>query len=125
MIKMAFRISWSVFKWTFILLAGLVVLLAIYYNVENWRGHRAWEDCKRELAAKGESLEWDDFVPPLVPDAKNFYQAPKMQEWFVNSRAKGVTNEFVKHLTRTNESSVVIAEVTLASPHQRTNAIDS
>ena len=63
-------------------LAGLATLFAIFYLEEDWRGKRAWENCKRELEAKGAVLDWNKFIPPPVPDDQNFFAAPKMQDWF-------------------------------------------
>lgn len=62
---------------------GLAVLIALFYAEEDWRGKRAWENCKRELMAKGEVLDWSTYIPPPVPDESNFFKAPKMAEWFV------------------------------------------
>ena len=62
---------------------GLVLLAALFYAEEDWRGKRAWENCERELEAKGEVLDWEKFIPPPVPDDQNFFKAPKMAAWFV------------------------------------------
>ena len=77
------------FLWrTVITVAIIVVIAACFYAEENARGVRAWQRCVDEAAARGESLDWNTFVPAPVPDEKNFYQAPMMTEWFV----KGATN---------------------------------
>jgi hypothetical protein len=55
--------------------AILATLTAIFYAEEDWRGKRAWENCKRELEAKGMVLDWDKFIPPPVPDEQNFFTA--------------------------------------------------
>ena len=67
---------------------GLVVLVAIFYAEEDWRGKRAWEKCKAELEAKGEMLDWNAYIPPPVPDDQNFFKAPKMEEWFQRDAPK-------------------------------------
>jgi hypothetical protein len=64
-------------------LACLATLVAVSYAVENWRGKRAWEKCRREQEAKGEVLDWNALIPGPVPDDQNIYKAPKMAEWFV------------------------------------------
>ena len=64
-------------------LACLATLIGLFYAVENWRGKRAWEKCRRELEAKGEVLDWNAFIPAPVPDDQNIFKAPKMAEWFV------------------------------------------
>lgn len=83
-------------------LVSLILLVAVlFYPVENWRGKRAWEKCKRELAAKGESVNWDDFLPTPVPDAQNFYKAPRMTEWFVGR----ATNDLMCRLDESHFSA--------------------
>jgi hypothetical protein len=64
-------------------LGCLATMLAVFYAVENWRGQRAWEKCRREQEAKGEVLDWNALIPAPVPDEQNIYKAPKMAEWFV------------------------------------------
>ena len=56
-------------------LAILATLIAIFYTEEDWRGKRAWGNCKHELEAKGAVLDWDKFIPPPVPDDQNFFKA--------------------------------------------------
>jgi hypothetical protein len=66
--------------------AILATLTAIVYTEENWRGKRAWEQCKRELEAKGMVLDWEKFIPPPVPDDQNFFKASqKIANSFVKS----------------------------------------
>ncbi len=56
-------------------LAILATLIAIFYTVEDWRGKRAWENCKRKAEAEGVVLDWNKFIPSPVPDEQNFYTA--------------------------------------------------
>jgi hypothetical protein len=78
-------------------LGCLATLLAVFYAVENWRGKRAWENCRRELEAKGEVLDWNAYIPAPVPDDQNIYKAPKMAEWFVKgSFTEAVSGESSK-----------------------------
>ena len=95
-------------------LAGLALVVALFYAEEDWRGVRAWENCKRDMEAKGEVLDWTNFIPAPVPDGQNFFKAPKMAEWFVKNRSPDFTNELVKRLSFANTNSVVMAEVTVA-----------
>ena len=46
------------------------------WGIENYRGRRAWEACRRELLAAGEKLDLADFVPAPVPDEQNFAMTP-------------------------------------------------
>jgi hypothetical protein len=67
-----------------IVLGSFILLVAFFYAEEDLRGWLAWENCKHELAAKGEEMDWDKLIPPPVPDGQNFFKAPNMAEWFVN-----------------------------------------
>jgi len=78
-------------------LAGLVVLVVLFYAEEDWRGWHAWKNCKREIEAKGTVLDWDKLIPPPVPDDQNFFKAPKMAEWFVKIQSV-LTNELTQGL---------------------------
>jgi len=57
-------------------LAGLFILVVLFYAEEDWRGKRAWDNYKHEWEAKGEKFDWQAFVPPSVPDDQNFFTAP-------------------------------------------------
>lgn len=54
-------------RWGAILLATLLVLLLAFYAEEDWRGARDWAACQKELAAKGETLDLRQLVPPGNP----------------------------------------------------------
>ena len=82
--------GWRIPRRILITLAILATLIAIFYAEEDWRGKRAWENCKRELEAKGMVLDWEKFIPPPVPDDQNFFKAPKMTAWFVG---RNTTND--------------------------------
>ena len=53
-------------------LACLLVLIALFYAEEDWRGKHDWENFKREWEAKGEHFDFASMVPPPVPDDQNF-----------------------------------------------------
>jgi hypothetical protein len=89
--------GWRILRRTLIGLAMLATLIAMFYTEEDWRGKRAWENCKRELQAKGETLDWNALIPPPVPDDQNFFKAPGMTKWFVkmtNTPPQPYTSEF-------------------------------
>ena len=92
-------------------LAVLATLAALFYTEEDWRGKRAWDNCKRNLEANGVVLDWNALIPPAVPDDQNIFKAPKMQEWFVG---RGAT-EFSKRLTngvRRDIAKLTVADAT-------------
>ena len=100
-------------RW-FFCAAVIVTLIALFYAEEDWRGKRAWEQCKRDSLAKGFELDWANFIPPAVPDEQNIYKAPKMSEWFVRSGGRATLSDFDKQLssnklTRTNITDAIEA----------------
>ncbi len=109
------RVSWL--AWFAITLAVSPILaLALFYPIENWRGKRAWEKCRQALAAKGERLDWEAYLPSPVPDELNVFKAPHMAEWFLR---RG-TNELARRLDPGNLQSFcarrgtnVVAELTV------------
>ncbi len=110
-------------------LAGLATLIGLFYAVENWRGKRAWEKCRRELEARGEVLDWNAYIPAPVPDEQNIFKAPKMAEWFVKESWTGAFSGNLSQSRNTNapfnvvpprdvdDGHVVVAEVTVVPPN--------
>jgi len=74
--------SHSSIRRVLIALIWVGTLIVLFYAVENWRGHRSWQNYKREMAAKGEPLELSAFVPPPVPDEQNFAMTPFLKSLF-------------------------------------------
>ncbi|MEY2427823.1 MAG: hypothetical protein QOJ40_708 [Verrucomicrobiota bacterium] len=72
----------SILGRAFLFLGALIVLLCLYFAEENWRGRRAWENCRRELQARGVELDWQKFIPPPVPDDQNFAMTPFLAPLF-------------------------------------------
>jgi hypothetical protein len=56
--------------------ACLVVLIALFYAEEDWRGWHAWQKFKNELEVKGEKFDFASFIPSTVPDDQNFAMTP-------------------------------------------------
>ncbi|MGO8765566.1 MAG: hypothetical protein ACLQSR_10605 [Limisphaerales bacterium] len=104
--------GWRVIRRILIGLAVLATLIAIFYTEEDWRGKRAWENCKRNFEAQGENLDWNAYISPPVPDDQNFFKAPKMQ-WFVRNTT-GVTNELSNLITNT-QNTATITDKTVAA----------
>ncbi len=109
-------LTWRILRRVLISVGVLALLLPLFYAEENWRGRRAWENCKRELEAKGVVLDWNKFIPPSVPDDQNFFKAPKMTEWFVrstNTIYSPNTNGLSQRLSNASTNNpVVLAEWT-------------
>ena len=104
-------------------LAVLITLVVAFYTEENWRGKHVWEQCKRELEAKGAVLDWNAYIPARVPDSQNIFKAPKMEEWFVGRGANELSDrlspssfeKFIKQ-NDTNANSVAIARLITIAP---------
>jgi hypothetical protein len=79
--------GWILRRW-FFCAALLVTVVALFYAEENWRGKRAWERARHNIEASGVVLNWEQFIPPPVPDDQNIFKVPKMQEWFVFTNNK-------------------------------------
>jgi len=123
--------GWRILRRFLIGLAILATLAAIFYAEEDWRGKRAWENCKRELEAKGAVLDWDKYIPPTVPDDQNFFKATtNLTPWFVRATTPAET-ELANHVrlqlwpTETNgfpvldpakTRSIVVAVITVNPP---------
>jgi hypothetical protein len=97
-----------------IILGGFTLLVAIFYAEENWRGQRAWENCKRQLEAKGETLDSNAYIPPPVPDDQNFFKASMMAEWFIRPDWRhSITNQ-ITELLNNPDTAVTITNKTTA-----------
>ena len=86
--------SWRLARGLLISVAALATLAGGLYTVENLRGRRAWENCRRDLELKGAVFDWNTRIPPRVPDDQNFFGAPDMADWFAGRQ----TNDFVRRL---------------------------
>ena len=106
--------GWRILRQILIALASLATLVALLYAEEDWRGKRAWENCKRELEAKGEVLDWNAHIPPPVPDDQNFFKAPKMEEWFVRNLTSN-TNELYALMTNAGKVAVITNKMVAAN----------
>src|SRR5258708_10880960 len=73
-------------------LFGAVCLVVLFYTEENWRGWRAWEQCKRNLAAQGAWPDGSAKVPAAVPDEQNIFKDPGMLEWFLGRSPNSFTS---------------------------------
>ena len=64
--------SWGFLKFVF----AVIALIVLFYVEEDWRGARAWAATKAKWEAKGESFDYNKFIPPLVPDEQNLAAIP-------------------------------------------------
>jgi hypothetical protein len=68
--------SWRMLRRTVLAAACVATLIALFYAVENWRGHRAWAAFQRAGMAEGERYQIADLAPAPVPDEQNMAMAP-------------------------------------------------
>ncbi len=95
---------------------GVIVLPVLFYTEENWRGKRAWENCKQQVEAKGRTLDWAAYIPPPVPGDQNFFAAPGMTEWFTGRGMNDLSRRLSFENFRTflqERGSNTLAEVTV------------
>ena len=83
--------AWRILRTFLLTVAVLATLGAGFYTEENWRGKRAWEECRYELEARGAVFDWNTRVPPPVPEDQNFFGDPEMAEWFSGRRANDLS----------------------------------
>ncbi len=102
--------AWRFIRRALLTMVVFATLVATFYTVENWRGRRAWERCKRELVAAGFELDWNKFIPPPIPDGQNIFKAPHMEEWFVKSNTVPggeISRVLVQRLSNTNTTVTI------------------
>ena len=88
--------SWRIIKRGLWLLLILAALVPVFYAEENWRGQRAWDNYRHELEAQGEKLDFTNYIPPRVPDEKNFAFAPVVMttwNWLLDTNGHKLPEE--------------------------------
>jgi hypothetical protein len=70
---------WRVVRRIVIVIATLCAFITMFYLIENWRGHCAWEQHKAELTARGERLKPSDYAAVPVPAEQNFAEMPVLR----------------------------------------------
>ena len=60
--------------------AAFLTVTILFYQIERWRGARAWEVAKKDYLAAGGSLDMQDFIPEIPPAEDNFGALPIFKE---------------------------------------------
>lgn len=108
--------SWKTWIWrTFVTAAIIILVAACFYAEENSRGVNAWKKCEQELAARGESVTWTNYVHTPVRDDQNFYKAPMMTEWFVRSPTNYLKTSIASLSTNRDTQSDDITEISASN----------
>lgn len=80
----------TIFRWLLFTAVALITVVALFYAVENFRGHRAWERYRKDAEARGMKLKFADHIPPPVPDDQNAANVPLVRSWFAEeTRGRG------------------------------------
>ena len=97
----------KILKWTGLALLALVLLVALFYAVENIRGRLAWQRYKHECAAKGEDIEdWQSLIPPPIPDGDNVAMVPIIQDLLADPPRKRLRLPFGRYPRDINTNAV-------------------
>jgi len=104
--------------------AVCLTLIGLFYTEENWRGRRALDECKRDLASRGINMDWAQCIPAPVPTDQNFFGVPQMQRWFVgrgpdgwNDLSRGLSAPFYPGASiDSNTPRLLVAEVAIGLP---------
>ncbi len=114
---------WRILRRCLIGVAVFLTLVATFYTEESWRGKRAWENCKRALAAKGIKMDWAEDIPAPVPDDQNVLAVPEMQQWFLgkgptvlSARLEDIADLSEAGDTNHPSTRIVVAEVAFSQP---------
>ncbi len=93
--------SSRVWIWLLLLFAVPLVLVAVFYGEEDWRGARAWERFEKEQAALGVQAgpDFSHAIPAPVEDEENFAATPYWDYVFAQVRSSlvhyyGETNAY-------------------------------
>ena len=100
-------------------LAGFAVccgLLALFYAEENWRGKRAWENCRRALEAQGVKMNWAAYLPAAAPSNENVFGVPEMQRWFTGRGVTALSARMSYPNDEQTNARMVVAELTIELP---------
>jgi hypothetical protein len=71
-----------------VILSVLTLVVLASFQLENWRGRRAWTEYKSRLEARREFLDWRNYLPETPALQSNFYETPLLLR--IGTRAPGV-----------------------------------
>ncbi len=97
-------------------LAVVLTLIGLFYTEENWRGKRAWENCKRALEAQGVKMNWADYIPAPVPEDQNVFGVPEMQKWLTGRGATELSKKLNYPGKSNNTARLVVADLRIILP---------
>jgi hypothetical protein len=108
---------WRILRRCLVGLAVCLTFIGLFYTEENWRGKRAWENCKRALEAQGVKMDWAAYIPAPVPENENVFGVPEMQQWLTGRGSTDLSKKMSYPLYGSNETArLVAAELTIGLP---------
>jgi hypothetical protein len=108
---------WRILRRCLVGLAVCLTLIGLFYTEENWRGKRAWDNCKRALQAQGVNFDWNAYIPAPVPENENVFGVPEMQQWFTGRGSTDLSKKMVYlGYSSTNTERLTVAELTIGLP---------
>ena len=106
------------------ILAALATVAVVFYEVENWRGERVWQDYRHQLEAHGEKLDIAAFTAPPVPDEKNFLKDPTVVKAVYRESGKPQTNWLAALQFAGQHHGRAMAPIVLGRIRLITNSVD-
>ncbi|NRB76932.1 MAG: hypothetical protein HRU46_21435 [Verrucomicrobiales bacterium] len=64
---------------------AFLILIPLFYLIENYRGHLAWKECKERYKALGISLLLEDYRSEPIPVSSNLAEQPLTRTYFPDS----------------------------------------
>lgn len=103
----------------------LVTLITLLYAFENWRGRRSFQNHKRTVEAKGDTLEWKTFIPPAVPDEQNLAMIPLLKGLHDYERTpKGIVWHDQSSAARLKKFDTIFQQPRKGKPDPGTGSLD-
>ena len=83
------RKTLKVFGWSIV---TFITISVLFFQIERWRGARAWESAKKDYLAAGGTLEMKDLYPKAPPSVNNFGALPLFKEIALENSSLGEQN---------------------------------
>jgi hypothetical protein len=93
------RSAFRGYAWSTLFVMSLIVL---FYAVERWRGHRAWQ--RLEVEMRGEPLELRGLEPLPVAEEQNFAAVPVIAQWWDTTRESAAPSPWQRLAARVGDS---------------------
>ena len=89
--------AWRILGLALLTFGAMTTTVGLFYAEENWRGKHEWETYKRQIEARGVSLDWHKDIPPPVPDDQNFAMTPFLAPLYDYIRPRNGDTDFLPY----------------------------